>query len=36
VKDDHRLVVRIADNTKVELAKSFVHTVVRKADADKS
>lgn len=31
VKDD-RFVVRIADNTKVELGKSFVSTVVKKAD----
>jgi preprotein translocase subunit YajC len=31
VKDD-RFVVRIADNTKVELGKSFVSSVVKKAD----
>jgi preprotein translocase subunit YajC len=34
VKDD-RLIVRIADNTKIELGKGFVQTVVRKAGADK-
>lgn len=31
VKDD-RFIVRIADNTKVELGKSFVSSVVKKAD----
>jgi preprotein translocase subunit YajC len=31
VKDD-RFVVRIADNTKVELGKSFVSSVLKKAD----
>jgi preprotein translocase subunit YajC len=35
VKDD-RFVVRIADNTKVELGKGFVQTVVKsQASADK-
>ncbi|MEI6861874.1 MAG: preprotein translocase subunit YajC [Verrucomicrobiota bacterium] len=34
VKDD-RFVLRISENTKVEVAKSFVHAVVRKAGADK-
>jgi preprotein translocase subunit YajC len=34
VKDD-RFVVRIADNTKIELAKGFVQTVVKKPDAEK-
>ena len=28
-----RLIVRIGDNTKVEVEKSFIHTVVRKAGA---
>ena len=32
VKDD-RFVVRIADNTKIELAKGFVQAVVKKPDA---
>lgn len=32
VKED-RFVVRVADNTKVEVAKSFVSTVLKKADA---
>ena len=32
VKDD-RFVVRIADNTKIELGKGFVQTVVKKPDA---
>jgi preprotein translocase subunit YajC len=35
VKDD-RFVVRIADNTKIEVGKSFVSAVVRKAGAEKS
>jgi preprotein translocase subunit YajC len=35
VKED-RFVVRIADNTKVEIGKSFVSAVVRKAGAVKS
>jgi preprotein translocase subunit YajC len=35
VKDD-RFVVRIAENTKVEIGKGFVHGVVRKAGADKA
>ncbi len=34
VKDD-RYVVRIAETTKVEIAKSFISAVVRKAGADK-
>jgi preprotein translocase subunit YajC len=34
VKDD-RLVVRIAENTKIEVGKSFVSVVVNKAGADK-
>lgn len=34
VKDD-RLVVRIADNTRVELGKGFVSSVVKKAEKDK-
>jgi preprotein translocase subunit YajC len=34
VKDD-RFVVRIADNTKVELGKSFVQSVVRRQDSEK-
>jgi preprotein translocase subunit YajC len=33
VKDD-RFVVRIADNTKIEIGKSFVQTVVKKTSAD--
>jgi len=32
VKDD-RFVVRIADNTKVEIGKTFVSSVLKKADA---
>jgi preprotein translocase subunit YajC len=32
VKDD-RFVVRIADNTKIEIAKGFVQTVLKKPDA---
>ena len=35
VKDD-RFVVRIADNTKIEVGKSFVSVVVNKAGGDKS
>ncbi len=35
VKDD-RFVVRVADNTKIEVGKSFVSAVVRKAGAEKS
>lgn len=34
VKDD-RFVVRIADNTKVEIGKGFVQTVVKKISAEK-
>jgi preprotein translocase subunit YajC len=34
VKDD-RFVVRIADNTKIEVGKSFVHAVVRKTGDEK-
>lgn len=34
VKDD-RFVVRIADNTKIEIGKSFVSTVVSKSGGDK-
>lgn len=34
VKDD-RFVLRIADNTKVEVGKGFVHAVVRKAGEEK-
>ncbi len=34
VKED-RLVVRIGDSTKIELAKGFVQTVEKKSDADK-
>jgi len=33
VKED-RLVVRVAESTKIELGKSFVQAVVRKANAD--
>ena len=33
VKDD-RFVLRIADATKIEVGKGFVHTVVRKAGAE--
>ena len=33
VKDD-RFVVRVADNTKIEVGKAFVQTVVKKTDAD--
>ncbi|MBE7536923.1 MAG: preprotein translocase subunit YajC [Opitutaceae bacterium] len=32
VKDD-RFIVRVADTTKIELGKSFVHAVVKKADS---
>ena len=32
VKDD-RFVVRIADNTKIELGKGFIQSVVKKPDA---
>ncbi len=35
VKDD-RFVVRIADNTKIELAKGFVQTVLKKQEAAES
>ena len=34
VKDD-RFIVRIADNTKIEVAKSFVSAVVKKSGAEK-
>jgi preprotein translocase subunit YajC len=34
VKDD-RFVVRVAENTKVELGKAFVHAAVKQASADK-
>lgn len=34
VKED-RFVVRIADNTKIEIGKAFVQTVVRKTGAEK-
>ncbi len=34
VKDD-RFVVRIADNTKIEVGKAFVQTVLKKTDAEK-
>lgn len=34
VKED-RFVVRVADNTKIEIGKSFVTAVVRKADGEK-
>jgi preprotein translocase subunit YajC len=34
VKED-RLVVRVAESTKIELGKSFLQAVVRKANADK-
>ena len=34
VKED-RFVVRVADNTKLEIGKSFVQTVVKKTAADK-
>jgi len=35
VKDD-RFVVRIADNTKIEIAKAFVQSVVKKADGEET
>ncbi len=34
-KKDDRFVVRIADNTKVEIAKGFIHAVVRKAGEER-
>jgi preprotein translocase subunit YajC len=34
VKED-RFVVRIADNTKIEVGKGFIQTVVKKTDAEK-
>ena len=34
-KKDDRFVVRIADNTKIEVGKAFIQTVVKKADAAK-
>ncbi len=34
-KKDDRFVVRIADNTKVELGKGFIQSVVKKANAAK-
>ncbi len=34
VKDD-RFVVRIADNTKIEIGKGFIHAVVSKTDGEK-
>lgn len=34
-KKDDRFVIRIGDNTKVEVGKGFVQTVVKKADAGK-
>lgn len=34
VKDD-RFVVRIAENTKIEVGKGFVQTVVKRSDSDK-
>jgi preprotein translocase subunit YajC len=34
VKDD-RFIVRIADNTKIELGKGFVQTVLRRHDEDR-
>jgi preprotein translocase subunit YajC len=34
VKED-RFVVRISDNTKIEVGKSFVTTVIKRADAEK-
>ncbi len=30
-KKDDRFVVRISENTKIEVGKSFIHTVVKKA-----
>jgi preprotein translocase subunit YajC len=35
VKDD-RFVVRIADTTKIEVAKGFVQSIVRKADGEQT
>jgi preprotein translocase, YajC subunit len=34
-KKDDRFVVRIADNTKVEIAKGFIHALVRKAGEER-
>ena len=34
-KKEDRYVIRIADNTKIEIGKGFVQTVVKKADAAK-
>ena len=34
VKED-RFIVRVSDNTKIELGKGFVQTVVKKPDAEK-
>ena len=34
-KKDDRYVIRIADNTKIEIGKGFVQTVVKKANAAK-
>lgn len=34
-KKDDRYVVRIAENTKIEIGKAFIQTVVKKADAAK-
>ena len=34
-KKDDRYVIRIADNTKIEIGKAFVQTVVKKANAAK-
>jgi preprotein translocase subunit YajC len=34
VKED-RLIVRIAENTRIELGRSFVSTVVKKTDESK-
>jgi preprotein translocase subunit YajC len=34
-KKEDRFVVRIADNTKIEVAKGFIQTVVKKANAPK-
>lgn len=34
-RKDDRFVVRIAENTKIELGKGFIQTVVKKADASK-
>ncbi|MBK9991184.1 MAG: preprotein translocase subunit YajC [Verrucomicrobia bacterium] len=34
-KKDDRYVVRIGENTKIEIGKSFVQSVVKKADASK-